>query len=201
MYQFQLQSHPSTFNQSVCGLSYENGLSFVWSYWFLTWPWEVIFMKCQFWITWIQKVKCLNPQPQSQSKLDLENQSNGEINPDRPWFWLLIALKLLNYHDFWPLSPICLNLFFTGPQWWQQLTLCHHWAMMAQNMNFKQKISWEAKPDHPMKSRSINLLSLPVLYHFDRVFRGCDVLRWTCILTSVQQWLWPVTLNTSCSKC
>ena len=25
----------------------------------------------------------------------------------------------------------------------------------------------------------------------------CDVLRWTCILSSVQQWLWPVTLNSS----
>jgi hypothetical protein len=38
-----------------------------------------------------------------------------------------------------------------------------------------------------------------VLYHFDRVFRGCDALRWTCILSSVQRRLWPVTLNTSCS--
>ena len=35
-----------------------------------------------------------------QSKSDLENRSNGEINPDRPRFGLLIAPKLSIYHEF-----------------------------------------------------------------------------------------------------
>ena len=36
----------------------------------------------------------------SQSKSDLENQLNGETNPDRPRFGLLMAPKLSIYHDF-----------------------------------------------------------------------------------------------------
>jgi biotin---protein ligase len=75
--------------------------------------------------------------------------------------------------------------------------------MMAQNMNFKQKISREAKPDHPMKSRSINLLSLPV-GHCDYISKLCSSvmthLPFTALLRAIMNVLvysGPEVLQTS----